>query len=108
MITSVGPYKNNYAQIILDKNQIYCWEIKITKGNFFKIGIIKASTLVEGFKGKAFSDCTDGYAYYSNGKLRNGSNSSGIDFGKGYGPGDIIKVGFNSKEGKLYFAKNDD
>lgn len=69
---------------------------------------MKLSTILQGFKGNAFSDSTDGYAYYSAGKLRNGSNSTGDDFGKGYGAGDTIKVCFNSKEGKLYFGRNDD
>ena len=106
--TSVGPYKNNYAKMLLEKNSVYYWEVKIIKGTYFKIGIIKHTTLLDGFKGNAFSDCLDGYAYYSPGKLRNGSNSTGIDFDNGYGPGDIVKVCFNSKEGNLYFGKNDE
>ena len=57
---------------------------------------MKASVIPE-FKGKAFSDNINGFAYFSTGKLRNGSNSTGTDFGEGYGPGDVIKVEFNSK-----------
>lgn len=105
--TSVGPYKNNYADTIMEKNNVYYWEIKIIKGNYFKIGVMKADALVD-FKGKAFSDSTSGYAYYSAGKLRNGSNSTGTDFrkGEGYGPGDVIGVEFNTREGKLSFSVN--
>jgi hypothetical protein len=40
--------------------------------------------------------------------LRKGSNSTGTAFSTGYGPGDTIKVQFNSKEGNLKFAKNDE
>lgn len=76
---------------------MYYWEIKIIRGNYFKIGVMKRSTILEGFKGKAFSDSTDGYAYYSTGKVRNGSNSTGNDFNQGYGPGDIIRVCLNTK-----------
>ena len=106
VITSVGPYKNNYADVVLEKNNVYYWEIKIIKGNYFKIGVMKASALPD-FKGKAFSDSPHGYAYYSAGKLRNGSNNTGIDFNgsEGYGPGDTICVKFDTIKGTLSFAK---
>lgn len=39
--TSNGPYKNLYADIILQKGEVYYWEIKITKGTNFKIGVFK-------------------------------------------------------------------
>ncbi len=55
----------------------------------------------------AFSDNNNGYAYYSTGKLRNVSNSTGADISiGGYGPGDIVKVEFNTKKGTLNFGKN--
>lgn len=76
------------------------------KGTYFKIGIVKQSE-ISSVK-KAFSDIKDGYAYYSTGKLRNGSNKDGTDFKKGYGPGDIVKVKFEPKEGRLSFGVNDD
>lgn len=90
--TSVGVYKNNYADLVMERQGTYYWEIKIHKGDYFKIGIIKHSEIVN--VKKAFSDIKDGYAYYSMGKLRNGSNKEGADFKKGYGPGDIVKVKF--------------
>ena len=89
----------------MDKHHIYYWEIKIIKGNYFKIGVIK-QTEIQNVK-KAFSDVKDGFAYYSVGKLRNGSNKDGAEFNKGYGPGDVVKVRFNPKEGTLYFGLND-
>jgi hypothetical protein len=55
---------------------------------------------------KAFSDINSGYSYFSTGKLRNGSNTTGTEFGYGYGPGDVVKVEFNTKEGSLKFCKN--
>lgn len=103
--TSVGVYKNNYADFVLDKHAVYYWEIKILRGTYFKIGVIKQSEIPN--VKRAFSDIKDGYAYYSTGKLRNGSNKDGLDFKKGYGPGDIVKVKFDSKQGKLYFGVND-
>lgn len=89
----------------MERSGTYYWEIKIYKGNYFKIGIIKQSE-ISNVK-KAFSDLKDGYAYYSAGKLRNGSNKDGADFKKGYGPGDTVKVKFEPKEGKLWFGLND-
>lgn len=107
VVTSVGPYKNNYADIVLEKNSVYYWEIKIIKGNYFKIGVMKTSALSD-FKGKAFSDSPQGYAYFSTGKLRNGSNTAGVDFNGsiGYGPGDTVGVEFNTKKGTLSFCVN--
>lgn len=90
--TSVGVYKNNYADFVMERNGVYYWEIKIYKGSVFKIGIIKQSEIPN--VKKAFSDIKDGYAFYSAGKLRNGSNKDGDDFKKGYGPGDTVKVKF--------------
>lgn len=79
----------------MEKQGVYYWEIKIYKGNYFKIGIIKHSEIIN--VKRAFSDIKDGYAYYSTGKLRNGSNKDGSDFKKGYGPGDTVKVKFEPK-----------
>ena len=93
--------------MVLEKNSMYYWEIKIIQGNYFKVGVMKKSLIGE-LKPGAFSDHKKGYSYFSTGKLRNGSNSTGNDFAQGaYGPGDIIKVEFNSKKGKLLFGKND-
>ena len=39
--TSVGPYKNNFADFVLERNNKYYWEIRIFKGNHFKIGVMK-------------------------------------------------------------------
>lgn len=36
--TSVGPYKNVFADLIFDRNECYYWEIRIIKGTNFKIG----------------------------------------------------------------------
>jgi hypothetical protein len=41
--TSAGVYKNNYADVVMDKHSVYYWEIKIIKGTAFKIGVIKQS-----------------------------------------------------------------
>lgn len=104
--TSVGVYKNNYGDFLMERSGVYYWEIKILKGTYFKVGIVKHSEIAN--VKKAFSDLKDGYAYYSTGKLRNGSNKDGADFKKGYGPGDVVKVRFEPKEGRLSFAVNDE
>ena len=43
VITSVGPYKNLFADYSIQKGETAYWEIKIVKGNHFKIGIFKKS-----------------------------------------------------------------
>ena len=101
----MGHYKNNYADFLMQRSGVYYWEIKILAGNYFKVGIIKQSEIPN--VKRAFSDVKDGYAYYSTGKLRNGSNKDGDDFKKGYGPGDVVKVKFEPREGKLWFGVND-
>jgi hypothetical protein len=91
----------------MEKSNIYYWEIKIIQGNYFKIGIVKEDA-IEQLTNKAFSDLPDGYAYFSTGQLRKGSNTTGTAFSNGFGPGDTIKVQFSSREGTLKFAKNDE
>lgn len=104
--TSVGVYKNSYGDLVMERSGSFYWEVKILKGNYFKIGIVKQSEIPS--VKKAFSDLKDGYAFYSAGKLRNGSNSEGADFKRGYGPGDTVKVRFEPREGRLSFALNDE
>jgi len=41
VVTSIGPYKNSFADFVMEKNQVYYWEVKIIQGTYFKIGIIK-------------------------------------------------------------------
>lgn len=70
--------------------------MQIIQGSYFKIGIIKEDS-IETVGKKAFSDIATGYSLFSTGKLRNGYNGStsgnlGVDFGVGFGPGDIVKV----------------
>lgn len=67
---------------------------------------MKESEITTNTKIKAFSDSRFGFAYFSPGKIRNGSNKDGSEFGKGYGPGDIVSVKLDTIEGKLYFAVN--
>lgn len=35
--TSVGVYKNNYADLIMERSGVYYWEIKIIKGKLFQV-----------------------------------------------------------------------
>lgn len=45
IITSVGPYKNTFADFVMEKNNVYYWEIKIIQGNYFKIGVVKEDAI---------------------------------------------------------------
>ena len=55
--SSVGVYKNNYADFIMERSGSYYWEVKILKGTYFKIGIIRHSEITN--VKKAFSDNKD-------------------------------------------------
>lgn len=94
--TSVGPYKHTFADFVMERNNIYYWEIRIVQGSYFKIGVVREKAIESLNKG-AFSDTADGWALFSTGKLRHDSNSSGGELGMPFGPGDKIKVEFNSK-----------
>lgn len=45
VMTSVGPYKHTFADFVMEKNNIYYWEVKIVQGNYFKIGVIRESAI---------------------------------------------------------------
>jgi len=79
--------------------------LRLIYGSNFKIGISKNKRLTE----IAFCDGLDGYAYYSAGQLRNGSKTSGKQYGesyKGTDKNDLIGVYVDLIEGRLLFSKN--
>lgn len=104
-LSSIGPYKNAYGFFPLLPNGIYYWEILIRKGTYFKIGIVSFENEKENIKG-AFSDISFGYAYYSQGELRSGSNKKGPLYGEGFGAGDNVGVLFDRNKGTLSFFLN--
>lgn len=44
-LSSTGPYKNVYSEEVFEKNRVYTWQIKIMKGSYFKIGVMKETEL---------------------------------------------------------------
>lgn len=106
-LSSIGPYKNVYGDFALLPNGVYYWEILIKNGSHFKIGVIAGAFFkdIQGKKG-AFSDNLCGFAYYSQGELRSGSNCKGPAYGEGYGIGDTVGVLFDRYAGTLSFLVN--
>jgi hypothetical protein len=56
------------------------------KGSNFKIGVSTSREVLDA----AFSDYCEGWAYYSNGSLRNGSKTEGSQYGESFTTDDII------------------
>lgn len=74
------------------------------KGAHFKIGImIKKDNLPCDI---AFSDEKDGYAFYSLGELRNGTNQHTKEYGRPFGNEDVVGVYFDTRKGYLAYFLN--
>lgn len=78
------------------------FEVKVNKGNNFKIGIATRKCDVN----MAFSDCKEGWAYYSSGFLRHNSGGDGPKYGVAYSENSIVGVYVDLVEGKLFFSKD--
>ena len=101
--TSNGPMKTSTGTLELKPDNIYYWEVRIDKGNYFKIGVTK-NKLIDDLI--AFSDNMNGWSFYSMGELRHNSNNSGGAYGIGYGVGDVIGIKFDQIVGNLSFYRN--
>ncbi|KAM3134223.1 hypothetical protein pb186bvf_013643 [Paramecium bursaria] len=82
---------------------IHYWEIKIDKDtkNEMKIGV---STNKNIDLNTAFSDYPSGFAYYTVGQFRNGSNSNGYKYGVSFKNTGVVGVYLNMNLGQLYFS----
>ena len=105
---SNGPFKSAYGQFDLLPGGIYCWEVEAIKGTNFKIGVMKKKDDMP--FDKAFSDDKDGFAFYSMGQLRNGTNTSTAtvnkDYGKCFGNKDVVGVYLDMTKGYLAYFLN--
>ena len=105
-IDSTGPYKTVLGNYLLIPGNISYWEIKILKGAYFKIGVIKTAAKAQVIKG-SFSDTDDGWSFLSIGELRHNSDKTGKIYGTPYSVGDTVGVLFDQFKGKLgYFINN--
>jgi len=86
-----------FKTVISDKafiKGLHYWVLKVddkTTGEF-KIGV--TCTKNDSFVNGAFCDIDDGFAFYSPGLLRNGSNAKGSNYGKKLVKGSVIEVFF--------------
>jgi len=104
---SNGPFKTAYGEFDLIPGGVYSWEVEVVKGTNFKIGIAKKKEDL--VYDKAFSDDKDGYAFYSYGQLRNGTNNTANatkDYGKSYGNKDVVGIYFDMTKGYLAYFIN--
>lgn len=59
----MNSFKSTYGNEVFLPGMRYYFEVKFLKGSNFKIGVSKTRRLLD----FAFSDSSDGWAYYSNG-----------------------------------------
>mmetsp|Transcript_24082 Transcript_24082/g.27273 ORF Transcript_24082/g.27273 Transcript_24082/m.27273 type:complete len:179 (+) Transcript_24082:194-730(+) len=101
-IDGSGSFKTCLGALKMLPGRRYYFELKITHGSYFKIGVTKSKESLD----KAFSDFKTGWAYYKTGQLRNNSNGSGPNYGENFGQGDTIGVFLDTIDGILGFTKN--
>jgi len=102
-LTSIGPHKNAIGDLTLNPGNVSYWEVKILKGNCFKVGVTKSKALKTN---GSFSDDEDGWSYYSVGQIRHNSKTEGSTYGEPYGIDDVVGVLFDQFEGVLSFYLN--
>lgn len=109
---SVGPHKTAYGKIDLIPGRCYAWEIYIRNGVHFKVGV-KRKEEAEATQSKgSFADAKSGFAYYSFGEKRNGTNKKSESYGNSvkkttnFSNGDRITVYFDMVNGVLGFFLN--
>ena len=68
------------------QGQRYHFAVHIVKGSNFKIGVSTNRLVLDA----AFSDSPEGWAYYSNGSIRNGSKGDGPQYGESFTTHDVI------------------
>jgi hypothetical protein len=86
--TSLHTFKTTYGNTGLLWGFRYYFQIRIIKGNNFKIGVSSSRDELD----VAFSDTPSGWAYYSNGQLRHASKGEGPAYGEKFSSNDVIGV----------------
>jgi len=102
-LTSIGPHKNALGDVALYPGNISYWEVKILRGNHFKVGVTKSKTLKAN---GSFSDDENGWSYYSMGQKRHNDNEKGEEYGKPFGMEDTVGVLLDQYDGVLSFYLN--
>lgn len=83
------------------------WEIRMDANsvNELKAGVTTTNSFN---KDRAFSDYAHGYAYYGIGQLRNGSDCSGIKYGRRWNKEEVLGVYLDMNRGTLSFSLSGD
>jgi len=84
--TSLHSFKTTYGTIPMITGLRYHFAVRIVKGSNFKIGVSTNRLVLDA----AFSDTSEGFAFYSNGSLRNGSKGEGPQYGESFTTHDVI------------------
>ena len=101
-LTSLHSFKTVYGPSLVPGFR-YHFTILLLKGSNFKLGVSLSRRLLD----QAFSDSSDGFAYYSSGYLRNGNKGDGPKYGESYRRKDRVGVYVDMVEGVIFFSKND-
>ena len=88
--TSMHSFKTTYGTEAMLPGFRYFFQIHLTKGYNFKIGVSRSRDRLEG----AFSETEDGWSYYSGqgGQLRHASKVEGPAYGQAYSKDDVVGV----------------
>ena len=100
--TSNYSFKTTLGSFPFTPGFKYYFEVKMLKGNNFKIGVAKEDCDLT----IAFSDTPKGWAYYSSGYLRHNSGGDGPQYGEAYTANDTVGVYVDLVNGELFFSKN--
>ncbi|KAL4466063.1 hypothetical protein ABPG74_004300 [Tetrahymena malaccensis] len=101
---NVYVFKSVVADQPFTKGQHY-FEIQLDQmtENELKIGVVTQNTFN---KNTAFCDTENGFGYYTIGKLRNGSNAHGSDYGAKFKNSGVCGVYIDLQKGVLAFSYN--
>ncbi|CDW71638.1 spry domain containing protein [Stylonychia lemnae] len=102
LIQTGNQFKSVLGTEKFELGQKYYFEVQMTHGKNFKIGIATRYSQME----QAFSDSIYGWAYYSGGQLRHNSGGDGAKYGEPYGQNAVIGVYVDMVVGRIFFSKD--
>jgi len=95
-----------FKTVISDKafvRGLHFWSLKVSETTVGELKIGVSCTKGESFLNAAFSDTDSGFAFYSPGTLRNGSNANGSKYGTKLLKNSIVDILLNMNKGTLSF-----